>query len=63
MPFYLSTNIPFHLPTIMLFHLSTKYGLHVFKISLHSPYKSKKETWAICYEKKERVGKKESCKK
>ena len=32
--------------------------LDEFKISLHSPYKSKKETWAICYEKeRERVEK------
>ena len=52
-----SIDMPFYISTIMFFYLSTKYRLHVFKISLHSPYKSEKETWAICYEKK-RVEKK-----
>jgi hypothetical protein len=37
----------------MSFHLSTKQRLHVPRISVHSLYKSKKATWATCYEKRE----------
>jgi hypothetical protein len=47
--FSLSTNMPFHLPT--------KQRPHVFKISFTSPYKSGKETWAICYERERELEK------